>query len=67
MLSGIAGSVKDQVFSMKNAFAKSRNNILSQNVKSLIDGNNQDGLFKIAEYKNRQISQLTEAKKKQLQ
>ena len=44
---------------MKNAFAKSRNNILSQNVKSLIDGNNQDGLFKIAEYKNRQISQLT--------
>lgn len=59
MLSGIAGSVKDQVFSMKNAFAKSRNNILSQNVKSLIDGNNQDGLFKIAEYKNRQISQLT--------
>ena len=66
MLSGIAGSVKDQMFQMKNAFAKSRNNIMAQSVKSLIDGNNAEGQFKIAEYKNRQISQIPEAKRKQL-
>lgn len=55
MVTGIAGMFKDRVYSsVKNAFAKSRNNILKMTVSQLMDGiDPQTAAFKLSDYKTK--------------
>ena len=64
MVTGLAGMFKDRVYSsVKNAFAKSRNNILKMTVSQIMDGNEpQSASFKMCDYKSKG-AEITAAKR----